>query len=162
MQAHPALVLNAEFRPLSYFPLSLIPWQDAVSAIVSDKISIVAEYDIVARSPSTEIRLPSVVALRQYQPVPRRVAFTRFNVFLRDGFVCQYCTRKFPAVELMFDHVMPRCRGGRTSWENVVAACSPCNQAKDNFSAMKPANLPREPTPHERIMALAQILAKSN
>jgi hypothetical protein len=62
MQAHPALVLNAEFRPLSYFPLSLIPWQDAVSAIVSDKISIVAEYDIVARSPSTEIRLPSVVA----------------------------------------------------------------------------------------------------
>ena len=91
MHAHPALVLNADFRPLSYFPLSLLPWQDAVSAIVADKISVVAEYDIVARSPSTEIRLPSVVALRQYQPMSRRVAFTRFNVFLRDRLKCQYC-----------------------------------------------------------------------
>ncbi|WP_119392258.1 HNH endonuclease [Taklimakanibacter lacteus] len=153
MHAHPALVLNADFRPLSYFPLSLIPWQDAVSAIVSDKISVVAEYDFVARSPSTAIRLPSVVALRKYQPVPPRVAFARFNVFLRDRFKCQYCAGKFPAAELTFDHVLPRCRGGRTSWDNVVAACSPCNQAKDKFSAMQPGIPPREPTPQELLAA---------
>ncbi|MGE0238528.1 MAG: HNH endonuclease [Parvibaculaceae bacterium] len=153
MQDHPALVLNADFRPLSYFPLSLIPWQDAVSAVVSDKIAVVAEYDVAARSPSTAIRLPSVVALRHYQPAPRRVAFTRFNVFLRDRFKCQYCSRKFPAADLTFDHVVPRCRGGLTSWENIVAACSPCNQAKDKFSALKPVSAPREPTPQELLAA---------
>jgi 5-methylcytosine-specific restriction endonuclease McrA len=152
MHAHPALVLNADFRPLSYLPLSLVSWQDAVSAIVSDKVCVVAEYDIVARSPSMEIRLPSVVALRQYQPMPRRVTFTRFNVFLRDRFKCQYCAGKFPAAELTFDHVIPRCRGGRTSWENVVAACSPCNQAKDRFS-VKPITRPRAPTPQELLAA---------
>jgi 5-methylcytosine-specific restriction endonuclease McrA len=153
MQHHPALVLNADFRPLSYFPLSLLPWQDAVSAVLSEKISVVAEYDAVARSPSTEIRLPSVVALRQYQPLAQRVAFTRFNVFLRDRFKCQYCGGKFAAADLTFDHVLPRCRGGVTSWENIVAACSPCNQAKDKFSAMRPVTPPREPSPHELLAA---------
>jgi 5-methylcytosine-specific restriction endonuclease McrA len=153
MHAHPALVLNADFRPLSYFPLSLIPWQDAVSALTSDKVAVVAEYDVVARSPSTQIRLPSVVALRQYQALPRQVPFTRFNVFLRDRFKCQYCAGKFPAAELTFDHVVPRCRGGQTSWDNVVAACSPCNQAKDKFSAMQPVTPPRRPTLHELLAA---------
>lgn len=153
MHAHPALVLNADFRPLSYFPLSLMSWQDAVSAILSDKISVVTEYDAVARSPSTEIRLPAVVALRQYQPLPQRVAFTRFNVFLRDRFKCQYCSGKFAAAELTFDHVQPRCRGGVTSWENIVAACSLCNQAKDRFSSMQPIVPPREPTLQEFLAA---------
>ena len=67
MTAHPALVLNADFRPMSYFPLSLLSWQDAVHAVFSERVSVVAEYDTWARSPSTQIRLPSVVALRKYQ-----------------------------------------------------------------------------------------------
>jgi hypothetical protein len=79
MSAHPALVLNADFRPMSYFPLSLLSWQDAISAVFSQRVSVVAEYDACARSPSTRIRLPSVVALRKYQKPPRRVAFTRFK-----------------------------------------------------------------------------------
>ena len=95
MQGHPALVLNADFRPLSYFPLSLMPWQDAVRNVYEDKISVVAEYDKVVRSPSIAMRLPSVVALREYRPMPARVAFTRFNVFLRDRFRCQYCGGAF-------------------------------------------------------------------
>jgi 5-methylcytosine-specific restriction endonuclease McrA len=90
MQAHPALVLNADFRPLSYFPLSLLPWQDAVTAVVKDTVAVVAEYDEWVSSPSTRIRLPSVVALRDYIPMHKRVAFSRFNVFLRDRFKCQY------------------------------------------------------------------------
>ena len=64
MSAHSALVLNADFRPLSYFPLSLLAWQEAVRLVVQDKVSVVAEYDRTVRSPSTTIRLPSVVALR--------------------------------------------------------------------------------------------------
>src|SRR6266851_4487931 len=108
MQAHPALVLNADFRPLSYFPLSVMPWQVAVAAVVKDTVAVVAHYDKWVRSPSTRIQLPSVVALRAYLPVPTRVAFTRFNVFLRDRFRCQYCGGKLAAKDLTFEHVIPR------------------------------------------------------
>ena len=127
LKQHPALVLNADFRPLSYYPLSLWPWQEAIKAAVLDRVQVVAEYDQVVRSPSTEIHLPSVVVLKDYVRPQKRVAFTRFNLFLRDGFRCQYCGG--PG-ELTFDHVVPRARGGRTNWENVVAACSPCNLRK--------------------------------
>jgi len=63
MQARPALVLNADFRPLSYFPLSLLSWQDAITAVFNDHVAVVAEYDNWVSSPSTKMRLPSVVAL---------------------------------------------------------------------------------------------------
>ena len=79
-----ALVLNADFRPLSYFPLSLWCWQDAVKAVFLDRVSIVHEYETVVRSPSFEMRLPSVIALKEYVEASRKPAFTRFNVFLRD------------------------------------------------------------------------------
>ena len=64
LRHHPALVLNADYRPLSYYPLSLWPWQDAVKAAFLDRVDIVAEYDQVVRSPSIEIRIPSVVVLK--------------------------------------------------------------------------------------------------
>ena len=123
----PALVLNADYRPLSYYPLSLWPWQDAVKAAFLDRVDIVAEYEEVVRSPTTEIKIPSVVVLKDFVKPQKRVAFTRFNLFLRDEFCCQYCGAKG---DLTFDHVVPRARGGITSWENVVAACSKCNLFK--------------------------------
>jgi 5-methylcytosine-specific restriction endonuclease McrA len=144
--AHPALVLNADFRPMSYFPLSLLSWQDAVQAVFTERVSVVAEYDTWVRSPSTRIRLPSVVALRKYQKRPRRVAFTRFNVFLRDRFTCQYCGEAFPASALTFEHVIPRSKGGLTTWSNIVTACVPCNTAKGSSLRIKPLRAPREPT----------------
>jgi len=79
-----------------------------------------------------QIKLPSVIALKEYVPQMRNPAFTRFNVFLRDRFSCQYCGTGLPASELTFDHVIPRSKGGRTTWTNVVAACSPCNLRKAN------------------------------
>ncbi len=88
-QHFPALVLNADFRPLSYFPLSLWSWQDAVKAVFLDRVSVLSEYDTEVRSPSLRMRLPSVIALKDYIPSARRPAFTRFNVFLRDAFHCQ-------------------------------------------------------------------------
>ena len=113
----PALVLNADFRPLSYFPLSLWSWQEAIKAVFLGRVNIVSEYDRMVRSPTFEMRLPSVISLRDYVPTARKPAFTRFNVFLRDRFGCQYCGRPFPTQELTFDHVVPRSRGGRTNWQ---------------------------------------------
>ena len=126
-EAHPALVLNADFTPLSYYPLSLWNWQDAIKAVFLDRVNIVAEYAIEVHSPTQNMRLPSVVSLRSYVQPALYPAFTRFNVFLRDKFSCQYCGKM---EDLTFDHLVPRCRGGLTKWENVVTSCAPCNLKK--------------------------------
>ena len=148
---YPALVLNADFRPLSYFPLSLSSWQDAVKAVFMNRVTVVSEYDQQVHSPSFEMNIPSVISLKEYVPIDRRPAFTRFNVFLRDGFSCQYCGGRFATEQLTFDHVIPRSRGGRTLWENVVTACSPCNLHKGNRllkdSGLHIQRLPEPPTP---------------
>ena len=150
LRHNPALVLNADYRPLSYYPLSLWCWQDAVKAAFMDRVDIVAEYDEYVHSPSTRIRIPSVVVLKDYVKPQKRVAFTRFNLFLRDGFLCQYCGSKG---DLTFDHVVPRASGGVTSWENVVAACSRCNLKKGAKSlrraGMSLRRAPRQPSSEE-------------
>ena len=149
----PALVLNADFRPLSYFPLSLWSWQEAVKAVFLDRVNIISEYDRVVRSPNFEMRLPSVISLKEYIPSARRPAFTRFNVFLRDRFSCQYCGQAFPTQELTFDHVLPRSKGGRTSWGNVVTSCSDCNLRKGSQlpreCGMHPLTEPFQPTAYQ-------------
>ncbi len=150
LKQRPALVLNADYRPLSYYPLSVWAWQDAVKAAWLDRVQIVAEYDDYVHSVSTKIKIPSVVVLRDYVKPQRKVAFTRFNLFLRDEFSCQYCGT---AGDLTFDHVVPRARGGRTSWENVVAACSKCNLRKGSRSlrqsGMSLRKPPRQPGAEE-------------
>ena len=123
----PALVLNADYTPLSYYPLSLWPWQTAVKAVFLERVDIVSNYEREVHSPTTAMKLPSVIALRQYVRPSQHPAFTRFNLFLRDRFVCQYCGSPH---ELTFDHVIPRAQGGRTTWENVATACAPCNLRK--------------------------------
>lgn len=127
----PALVLNADFQPLSYLPLSLWPWQDVIKAVVLGRVRVVAEYAVAVRAPSCKIQLPSVVSLKEYRRFADKTpAFTRFNVFLRDKFRCQYCGTRQPVNTLTFDHIVPRCRGGVTGWRNVVTACAPCNHRK--------------------------------
>jgi 5-methylcytosine-specific restriction endonuclease McrA len=128
--AFPALVLNANYQPLSYFPLSLWSWQDTIKAVFLDRVNVIEEYERTVASPSFRMKLPSVVSLKTYVKPAKHPAFTRFNVFLRDKFQCQYCGGPRPAHELTFDHVVPRSRGGLTTWENVVTACAPCNLRK--------------------------------
>ena len=146
----PALVLNADFRPLSYFPLSLWGWQDVVKAVFLERVSIICEYDTRIHAPSMSMRLPSVIALKDYVKPRVYPAFTRFNVFLRDRFSCQYCGKHHPTHDLTFDHVVPRSRGGRTVWGNVVTACRQCNFSKANRLSkecgMHPRVPPRRPT----------------
>ena len=115
----PALVLNADYRPLSYYPLSLWSWQDSIKSVFLDRVSIVSYYDRIIRSPSFSMKLPSVIALKSYIRPQTNPNFTRFNVFLRDKFSCQYCGDK---KDLTFDHLLPKSKGGLTAWNNVDAA----------------------------------------
>lgn len=148
-----ALVLNADYRPLSYFPLSVWSWQDTVKAVFLDRVTIISEYETEIHSPSFTMRLPSVIALKDYVLNDRSPAFTRFNVFLRDRFCCQYCGTRHPTHDLTFDHVIPRAKGGRTHWLNVVTACSPCNVRKGSLdlarSGMRLYAKPRQPSTFE-------------
>ena len=80
----PSLVLNADYRPLSYFPLSIWSWKDSVKAVFLDRVNIVNEYDHYVKSPSFKMKIPSVISLKDYVPHSHKPAFTRFNVFLRD------------------------------------------------------------------------------
>lgn len=148
-EACPALVLNADYTPLSYYPLSLWSWQTSVKAVFLERVDIVAEYAREIRSPSFAMKLPSVIALKQYVKPSLYPAFTRFNLFLRDKFLCQYCGAR---EELTFDHVVPRAYGGRTTWENVTTACAPCNLRKGGRTPaeahMAPRQRPFQPTTH--------------
>ena len=139
----PALVLNADYTPLSYYPLSLWPWQTAVKALFLDRVSIVSHYEREVRSPTARLKLPSVIALKQFVKPSEFPAFTRFNLFLRDRFECQYCGSPR---DLTFDHVIPRAQGGRTTWENVATACSPCNLRKGGRTPRQAA-MPLRVTP---------------
>ena len=143
-------MLNADFRPLSYYPLSLWPWQETIKAVFLDRVDVVSTYDTVVHSPSFEMRAAQRRVAQEYIAQDRPPAFTRFNVFLRDGFSCQYCGG---GEDLTFDHVTPRSRGGRTTWENIVTACARCNLVKGGRTpveaAMRPHRHPRRPTMYE-------------
>jgi 5-methylcytosine-specific restriction endonuclease McrA len=119
----PALVLNADYQPLSFTPLSLWSWQDAIKAVFRGKVTVVDVYDNVKiRGVNVEVPLPSVIALNEYVSNHKSVpAFTKRNVFLRDEYKCQYCNGQFFSQnDLSIDHVHPRCKGGRLHWENAV------------------------------------------
>jgi 5-methylcytosine-specific restriction endonuclease McrA len=95
------------------------------------------------RAVQFEIQVPRVIRLLKYDRLPKqRLHLSRRNVLARDGLECQYCGRHFPAHLLSIDHVVPRSRGGATSWENVVCACTACNTKKGGR------------TPHEAHMKL--------
>jgi 5-methylcytosine-specific restriction endonuclease McrA len=158
LDRHPALVLNADYQPLSVLPLSIWSWQETVKSVFSGKVVVVDVYaDINIKAVNLDMPLPSVIALTDYVSRPSmRPAFTRRNVFLRDGYQCQYCGGYFQTQELTLDHVMPRCMGGKLNWENAVTCCKKCNSKKGSHLpselrkvGMKLINEPRVPTKFE-------------
>ncbi len=127
------LLLNS-----SYEPLGVLGWEAAITGLCNDKFVVVEEYDQVVRSSSTEMRLPAVIRTKKYVDKPvKDLKFSRVNVYTRDDYECQYCGEHCDTDELTYDHVLPRSRGGRTDWENVVSCCYSCN-------ARKGARTPRE------------------
>jgi len=161
------LVLNADMQPLSWAPLSVWCWRDAFLAVIQGRVVQVKAYDDVrVRSVSDSYEVPAVVALKRYRK-RKRVAFTRYNLFVRDQFTCQYCGERFASRDLTFDHVIPRSRGGTASWTNIVAACQRHNLQKGNMTpreaGMALIRKPFEPSPFELdALARTAVIAEQN
>jgi 5-methylcytosine-specific restriction endonuclease McrA len=118
-----SLVLNASFEPLTVVPL-----RRAVLLVMAEKADLVIDTGLVLHAERVSIPVPSVLRLRSFVHVPytRRAALSRRGVMARDGGRCQYCGAKADSI----DHVVPRSKGGQHTWDNVVAACRPCNTHK--------------------------------
>lgn len=120
------LMLNA-----AYVPVGLVNWMAAVRLLVNGRAEVVVPGVREVRSPSVTLRLPSILRLGGRARFPQRTPrLTRRNLLARDEHTCQYCQRRLPASRLNMDHVVPRSRGGSTTWENIVTACIPCNTRK--------------------------------
>ena len=140
------LVLDAR-----YVPVARVSWQRAITLLWEGKVEVIEEYeDRLIRSVTFEIKMPSVIrflrAVRAHKKLPK---FSRENVYARDNGRCQYCAKKVLRHEATYDHVVPRALGGRTTWENVVICCVPCNQKKGSRLAeqvgMRLRSLPCRP-----------------
>lgn len=135
------LVLNYTFEPLHFTNA-----KRAITLILSGRAESVEPSPRVVRSPSRAFQLPAVIRLAVYirKPFLERVAFNKKNILRRDGYSCQYCGRR--GERLTVDHVLPRSRGGETTWTNVVAACLRCNLHKGNRTLREAGfSLVREP-----------------
>jgi len=143
---YPALVLNADYSPISVFPLSTWGFERTLRNFLKGRITPLEHYDVTLRSPSFEYQPPSVIALKKYVKRPQNVVFNRVNIFRRDNFTCQYCGDVHLPRDLTFDHVVPRANGGPTSYENIVACCVPCNTRKGSSTHMKPVRTPKVPS----------------
>lgn len=145
-----------------FFPIQILRWQDAVRLICLDAVTVVAEYDEEIRSPSVTWKTPAVVRLRRsVTPKKRGIKFSRFNVYTRDKFCCQYCGDRRKQRELTYDHVVPRASGGRTTWENIVTACRPCNNHKGRRTCddvgMWPLKTPVRPKSLPHVSPIADL-----
>lgn len=121
------LVLNA-----SYEPLSVVSVRRAVLLLLKEKAEIVEAAEAYLRSERLMLPVPLVIRLVYYVRIPHHflLPVSRRTVLARDRYTCQYCGSQPGKVELTLDHLLPRSRGGETVWENVVAACGPCNRRK--------------------------------
>ncbi|MBK7960188.1 MAG: HNH endonuclease [Bdellovibrionales bacterium] len=138
-----SLVLNS-----SYEPMRVVSWQKALVLWFQGKVDVLEYHSVFARSACSSFQLPSVLRLRSYvRPRPHgAIRFCRENVYIRDGFTCQYCRVKYSSKLLTLDHVVPASHQGPRNWTNVVTACRECNQRKANRTPTQ-ARMPlfREP-----------------
>ena len=136
---------------ITYEPLKIINWKRAITLLFLEKVEVVEEYSREIHSVSFTIKLPSVVRLLRMVKKPKTpVKFSRQNIYARDKYKCQYCGRQFPTEELTYDHIIPKSRGGKTKWENIVTCCIQCNRKKGGRihteAGMKLIRKPSRPT----------------
>ena len=138
------------FLDVDWRPMRVDAWTRAITDLFLGKVEVI-EYsrDRTIKGVDREYPMPVVVrVLRRFRRDRVVIKFSRINIYTRDRFTCQYCGVRFLAEDLTFDHVVPRAAGGRTSWDNIVTACVPCNSSKANR------------TPREARMALLRRPAK--
>jgi 5-methylcytosine-specific restriction endonuclease McrA len=136
---------------ITYEPLKIINWKRAITLLFLEKVEVVEEYSREIHSVSFTIKLPSVVRLLMMVKKPKTpVKFSRQNIYARDKYKCQYCGRRFPTEELTYDHIIPKSRGGKTKWKNIVTCCIQCNRKKggrtNTEAGMKLIRKPSRPT----------------
>ncbi len=121
------LLLNATFEPLN-----IVSLRRAIVLLLKEKAEIIEAAQAKIRSEKLALDMPLVIRLVYYVRVPHRLLMplTKRTVLARDQYTCQYCGAQPTKGQLTLDHVLPRCRGGEHTWENVVTACIPCNQRK--------------------------------
>lgn len=116
---------------ITYEPLQVISWQKAITLLTLGKVEVIEEYDRQVRSVSLAFNLPAVVRLLRFVTWrDESPTFSRRNLYTRDHGKCQYCGKRLTLSELTYDHVIPKSRGGQTTWENVVTCCVTCNGKK--------------------------------
>ena len=141
----PVLVLNA-----SYEPINICGARRALVLVLKGIARTEEEHGMTLHAQRSRIAMPSVIRLLEYRRIPYQTrALSRKNILLRDRNACQYCGEVLPSGELTLDHVIPRSRGGNSTWENLVACCHACNRRKGNrmLSEIDDMVLLREPRP---------------
>ena len=155
------LLLNADAQPVNYLPLSAIQWKEAITYLWLNKVTVLEWYDDwMVRSESWETKVPAVMMLKDMQRRRQKPRFSKVNLYIRDLYTCQYCDIQLIKKELTLDHVIPLSKGGRTSWENIVAACMPCNTRKGNKTVMKPKREPYAPDYYDLVSKRKQMELK--
>lgn len=121
----PVLMLNSSFEPIQ-----IISLKRALTMLTKGKVTVTLPSD---REVYPGVFAPSIVRLMEYKYIPLRIQLvSKKNIYLRDNYTCLYCGKKFHASDLTWDHVLPRSRGGKNTWENLVTCCKRCNQMKDD------------------------------
>ena len=154
------LILNGDYKPLSYYPLSVNGMKSVLKKIFKGRLTVIEEYDETIKMGGTTIHLPKTAVLKKYIQVHQKPKFSRYNVYLRDKFTCQYCGKRFPTSELTFDHLVPRFKGGKTDWDNIITACRCCNGkkgCKDAKGKFIPLTHPHTPSNAELMRNLKEL-----
>lgn len=152
MAAKSTLILNADAQPKSLIPLSVETWQEAITGIYKGKLIPLHFYENwLVHSPSITLQVPAVCILSEQVKVKHRFSAGHDGpqnalVFLRDGFVCQYCGGNFTRKQLTVDHVIPKSKGGKRTWRNLSSACSDCNLRRGTNEKIQPNTKPVRPT----------------
>lgn len=150
------LVLNAD-----YSPIGICGFQKAFLLTYLEKAEILAKDEQPLRTVNKEFVLPSVIKLKEYANIPYKgVVLSRQNIFKRDDFTCQYCGKH---KDLTLDHLIPRSKGGKSNWDNLVTACKRCNALKGHASPQACGlKLARQPFKPSYVMFLRDFSGKIN
>lgn len=120
------LVLNA-----SWVPIETVSWEEAFTKVFNGRATVVEYYEEIIRTPSDEYLKPAVIVCTEYNKIPvRGPVYSKRMVFIRDNYICQYCGKQLNGSNATYDHIVPRSKGGRSTFQNTVCCCEECNKRK--------------------------------